>query len=597
MQVARRIYLYLVSFISLQIVIMGAMSLGQLLITQGLSGQPGNLGNGDVLRMEFSSGTAALVVGTLAWAIHWGLAQRAVHPDRPGAVDERRSVLRALMLHGVLLVSTWNIFLALAQLVQSMLSALVDAGNGRAAMENSLRTLPVLIIYGCAAAYYWRVRATDTALVGERERVATIRRWYTYLALAGSLAVLVFASADLLRYLWDIVTSYNPPLSGTLISADSLTWIMARIGTGLAIWLFFWLPTQQQVAGSPAEQRALLRKVYGYGLTALAVGMTLVSLGLVLNDGLRLLLGSDPLAASGKTPLTAAGEGLATALAFGTLWAYQRWVLHTDATWLAAEPPRAATVRRLYHYLISAISLSALAGGVADLLYLLITFWLDRAAPTLVSLTTRSETISRDLTLVIVGLCVWVYQWRLLQRQATAPDAPAERQALPRRVYLYLALFASVLTVIGSVGWTLYQVLLTVGTPAQANLLHDLSRPLSAGLVAAVVLIYHLLVMRGDLQARPVVAVAAPEAALPSPAGAVPVLLFVASAAPPATIGALVRNALPAGSHVVAFPAPGLEPPAVDAWLRSQEPPPAPPVETPRGPRLTAGAQPVGAVS
>src|SRR4051794_34974069 len=102
MQVVRRLYLYAVSFISLMIMLAGASSLLRLLFIGVLDVNAYVGDNPTYQREEFSRNAALLVVGGVVWGIHWWLAQRAVSTSNPVAAEERNSVLRKLLLFGVM---------------------------------------------------------------------------------------------------------------------------------------------------------------------------------------------------------------------------------------------------------------------------------------------------------------------------------------------------------------------------------------------------------------------------------------------------------------------------------------------------------------
>ena len=119
MLVARRVYIYLISFISLMVLLSGASNLLRLLSEMAL-GTARNVVNTDYLRDQFSLWSALLLVGGVVWAIHWILAQRGVASSNPEAEHERRSVLRKLLIYGVLFVALWQVFFALSNLLRSM---------------------------------------------------------------------------------------------------------------------------------------------------------------------------------------------------------------------------------------------------------------------------------------------------------------------------------------------------------------------------------------------------------------------------------------------------------------------------------------------
>src|SRR5204863_5775305 len=153
--------------------------------------------------------------------------------------------------------------------------------------------------------------------------------------------------------------------------------------------------------------------------------------------------------------------------------------------------------RRLYTNLAALISLGAWATGAAWLLWTL----LEQAEAPLIGVHAGDwkNSISVAVTLLVVGLAVWIAHWR------PAPWA-ADRQSLSRKLYVWAALLGSVLAVLGGAVGTINAVLQQVFSAHPrlddpANL--DFGRYLAAIVIAAGIAAYHWIVLRGDAAARP----------------------------------------------------------------------------------------------
>jgi hypothetical protein len=80
-----------------------------------------------------------------------------------------------------------------------------------------------------------------------------------------------------------------------------------------------------------------------------------------------------------------------------------------------------------------------------------------------------------------------------------APEAAAHRRSLPRKIYLYLYLFAATMSVLGSLIYIVFQLLLMLlGERTAVNLLLDLAQAISFALIAGGVLAYHGSILRAD---------------------------------------------------------------------------------------------------
>jgi hypothetical protein len=512
MNIARRVYLYLVAFISLQMLLAGASNLLRL-GGEALLGSNHFFSGATYYRDQLSLWGAILVVGALVWAVHWLLAQRGATGADAQALDERHAVLRKLFLYAVLFVALWQVFFATSELLrQLLLSIFSSAGALRDAVSAQL---PVVIVYGLGWFYYWTVRQGDERIAPEVGRAATVRRWYVYLVCFGTLSVGMWAGGEVARGLWRLLTVSSAQAVGgtsalTMNIAGAMSWLLVSV----ACWAAHWVPTQRLVAHSAEEQGSALRKVYLYGLIFQTVAVTLVNLALFLYKLLQLLLGGDTSAGitAGESLLTAAGIPLLAAAVYGLFWAYHGQVVAGDAR-LVAEQPRQATIRRVYQSVVALVGLAVLAGGLADVTRLLLDLWLGGRDTTILSRAGWADQISLFTTLILVGAPVWTFQWLRLQRRALAIDGGAERDSLVRRIYLLLILFFSVTGLLGGLATLLYQVFRYLGTTFSGAAITIVSWATGVTIAAIVFLAYHLRVLIADQRHRAARPITAPAAA------------------------------------------------------------------------------------
>ena len=583
MQTVRRVYIYLITFISLVILLQAASNLLRPLleVILGTAQSPYITGSTNYLRDQISLFGALTLVSGVVWVIHWLLAQRAVSPSNPAAEQERASVLRKLLIYAVLFITLFQIFFAALGLLSSILQA-IPFTNLQNLRDGLTATIPAILIYGIAWFYFRHVRTTDTALTPEQGGSATVRRWYYYLVNYATVTALLFATSDLARYIWRTATSAQETVlvGGSIIPA-SMANDIATIIVSAGFWIWHWFPVQRLVATSIDEQHSVLRKVFLYGIVLQTVATTIASLGFLLYDTLRLIVGSNPLAGSGTSILTAIGDPLMNVLVYGTFWIYFARVITGDALLAADEPPRQANIRRFYYYLVSIVSLAVLSGGIATMLRLLFDLWLGGSVTTTLTRQAWGDEISLVATLIIVGGSFWIYNWLRLQRQAMAPDGELDRQSVIRRIYLYLILFASIISLLGSTAYLLYQIFLNIGQTFSRSLLSDMSWALGAIITGAIMLAYHLRIMLGDQHARALMV--APVQITPTTPEAVTIpaamIVFVKSsnAATLNTAIAELQKVLPAGTQIESFPGANVQPADIQAWLSN---PPAPPAAT-----------------
>ena len=103
MQAVRRLYLYVMSGITLAVISYGLVLLLRVLL-DGLFPDP-PFGGSDLSREQLSAAIAMLGVGVPVWGVHWWLVQRGLRPGRPERDAERGSGARAVYITFVLLVS------------------------------------------------------------------------------------------------------------------------------------------------------------------------------------------------------------------------------------------------------------------------------------------------------------------------------------------------------------------------------------------------------------------------------------------------------------------------------------------------------------
>jgi hypothetical protein len=496
MAVARRVYLYGIALVALGMLVGGLAALLELVLealAERLAGPFASVGGDLADRVSFAG--ALVGIGLVAWSLHWWLAER---PVRRGEAAERRSAVRKLYLYLVLFVGG----LVLTFAARDLLADLVEAafGSFRATDTIGGRVVPPLATILAAApfwAYHARVAARDRAAVPEAGAGATLRRWCAYgLAFVGLMLLLVNAAATL-TLLWDaVVLPGAAVVPGGNWLAAGMAGRVASVAAGLGLWCAAWAGSTTRFwrdAGPDPERASVLRKVYLYVVLFVAVSWTVWSLGQVLYVALRAAL----LPGEAGDLLTGIrrdlGATAARALAFGVAWLYHARVVEREAA-AAPEVERQAGIRRVYGYLVAFIGALTLGIGVGGTLDTTVQ---QLAQPgTLRDWPWWAERLSLFGTLIAVGLPVWLASWTRLQREAARPEA---RRSLARRIYLFLTFGLSVLTLLGSGSYALYQVLrLLLGDEWTGARTSDLIDAASAAAVAALFLAYHLRVFRRD---------------------------------------------------------------------------------------------------
>jgi hypothetical protein len=514
--ILRRLYIYLVSAVALLVLAIGLVFLGTTILLFVF-----NDPSAEYSRTSLAGFTAATVVALPVWAIHFWFAGRFAKRD----AAERSSALRRLYVYWACLITALGGTTALSFTLGHLVAPLVDTCTSANTPPCSSTPGWLLITQGAWAtvvllalwAFHIQIALRDRAIAGEQGASATLRRWYMYIALLAGLLTLLVGASSLIERVW--LQAMHSSLLNYLLVSDAA----GQTVGGLALWGFHaWLLSTRYAQD---DRQSTLRALEGFIAVAVSIAAALVGASQIFYYALARALGVPNPGNVGSDVLASLSGPMSAIVVYGTAWVLVRRRLARDAG--TEEAARQAAIRRLYTNLVALVSLAAMAIGAGGVLWTLA----EQLEAPIIGVKTADwkDPISLWLTLLVVGAAVWFAHWR------PAPWA-ADRQSLSRKLYLWAALLASVLAVLGYGIFLLYAVLQQAFQPHPrlndpANL--DFGHYLAAVLVAVVGGVYHWRVMRADSAARPARAeiAAAPAAAAPATA-TVP-----AAAAPTPTAG------------------------------------------------------------
>src|SRR5918996_6491509 len=164
MQTARRLYLYLMSGITLGVLLVGLNILLTVVLHAIGVGRGAFAGGSQNDREQLSLAGALIVVGLVVWSIHWLFIERSLRASNPARDHERASGVRALYLTVVLAVLLVLGTLARIQLLQELIRAIlgVEAVDGFGFGGFDLgATLATLLVAGLAWTYHAVIRRRD----------------------------------------------------------------------------------------------------------------------------------------------------------------------------------------------------------------------------------------------------------------------------------------------------------------------------------------------------------------------------------------------------------------------------------------------------
>ena len=485
MRTIRRIYLYLVSVISLQVVLWGVINLLRAMLdTQRVGGSTTAL----------ASALATIIVGLPVFFLHWWLIQRRIPVD----TEERSAGVRAIFLYGLLM----GLLIPVAQNLLAILNrAFFNLFNLRAEMsmlganQTWIDNGVAMLMNALLAVYFmdvirkdWKAGFTpkEDRPAPSLENLTLAQRVFRYALVVYSLGLLVYGIQQILRYILDQFGPPNINALSPLANGLSLTIF------GVLLWWNSWRTVQQSVE-KESEQKSMFRLVFLYLLVLVGLITVLVSVGDVMYEALRLLLGR---ATPFEAWLQQISGVLSAAVPFSILWAYHLQVLKQDQAVVPATPRREG-LSRLYGYLLAFIGL--MVSFVA--LQSVGAYIVDEVTSGNAAIGTYARnTLAGGLAALIVGMPLWLRTWLQVNGEAHSEGDAGDRarRSLSRKVFLYLSIFVGVVGVMISAGGLIFQLLglalgdRNAGSPGEIS---DLVKTL---LLFIVLLVYHWRVLQND---------------------------------------------------------------------------------------------------
>ena len=507
MLIARRLYVYFISAVSLAMWAFGLANLLSLALSRIAEALGGSVmqESAESVRQELSLWAAFVIVAFPVWLLHWWLAERAVHRSSPEGEQERASSIRSLYLaivFGVLLIFlTIGSVDVVGQLLRGAFNSSSLVGGGG---DQIWTSLSIALVSGSIMAYHGWVRRRDTQR-GELEDAAVwLPRLYVYVAAFVGAMLLLFGIGDLIRVVDDALFGTRDIYYLSRWWADPLSGAIARTLVGVIIWAVHWdwslrsLRTDDWLGAS--ERRSTLRWFYVYAIVFVGILFTLNGVVSSLDAFLRLILNA-PRNAPGIGTARAIIEPLLVAIPFAGFWAYHRLVV-LNAAPSDEYTPFAPSLRRLYTYLVAFIGLAFTAIGAAWVLGILIDLLLGGSRTISISSVFWREDVARYSAFAIVGAGAWLWHWNAVERRVAAGEAD-ERGATTRRIYLYLTLAATLVAMLVSLAIVIYRAISALlGVTSGTGLVSAVSTALGIVIVVGILFGYHLIVLRHDLELR-----------------------------------------------------------------------------------------------
>jgi hypothetical protein len=496
MHTIRRLYFYLLAFISLEVVMWSIITLARTIFD---ATSLNNIGD------QIAGGLAFLIVGLPMFLFHWIFIQRDCARD----TEERSSRLREIFLYSTYLATLIPIAQNVIALINRLVLGWVSLDNHLAflgAEQTVADNLIAISVMGIVCFYFNRILKEEWAANTQGNDLPGTRRIFRYVWMLYSLVLLVFSVVFTLEFIFLTPTGLGNPSRELLANGLSILVVTAPL------WTYNWLVIQRSLA-EREEYISIFRLVVLYLLTLGGIITTLFSSGWVIATVLNNFMEATPLDVTGL--FNKLSSTLAFTIPMGVIWAYfgRAWRETTDQ---AEDPLRKAALRRFYFYIL------ALLGNIAvfTAIQLLLSVVIDIVTGKSIGLANFSDSISRGLAMLIVGLPVWLRNWPGLQAEAAAQNETGDhaRRSIIRKCYLYLVVFSLVVGMMGAAGVLLYNLISRITVDNPSTPLLDFLRDSKTLGVIIIWLVYHFLALRSDGRAA--------QAALASQHSAFPVAIL-----------------------------------------------------------------------
>lgn len=566
---ARRLYVYIVSAVSLLALAIGtgallASILGAL--EDALGGSV--IAAGSTSREQLSYAIALILVGGPIFAIHWWLARRGMQAPGARGVEERASSVRAWYMA---LAQAVALGAALASLI-ALASAVLDGIAGAGTLQTWSEPLAIALVAVPIWTVFARSRGAEIRATRMAGAAAWLTRLYRYGGMLASLMVLLVGAAGLVATTLLVLVGrpdlgFAEPWWGGVAAGQA-----ASIAVGFGAWLLHWRDGAATIRDAAQigedDRRTRLRAAYFGGVLLVTVSWCAVAVAGAVADLGRWVLGinsGDPQAFLEQV----VGPPLAVVpLAVAAVW-HARVATHEAAGLGAAE---VVSARRNGLILVSLVGLAFVAVASTQLIELVIGQLAAPGQEALMADNGPGLQLTWNLAQLIVGAALWLPAWAAILSMR-AQDPATERASAVTRAHLFLVVGSALVAAVPAATMTLYRMLDTVlgGQPAR-SLLEELSFPIAVVIVAAAIGGYHGWLLLGDIRATGAAMDGAAEAeAVDADAGlaAAPGLMAATRQAQPGLIDSMAELELELTVHAP----PGTDLAALVANLREHLPP------------------------
>lgn len=479
MKTIRRFYFYLISLISLQVIIWSVVNLLRTIFDHKTVSN---------FVDWLAGGIAFVVVGVPVFWLHWKTVQRDAQNDE----EEGSSQIRSIFLYAIPLATGVPIVYAILAIFNRLIAQLLGLsvsqatlGGGQTHIDNLIAIAANVVIL----VYFWRIQQQDWRMKSSQQHLIDASRLHRYLWMLFGLGLFIVGGQQILRFIF-----FTPSELGKV----SVSWLATGLSLlliGFPIWLRVWNSIRASLT-EEVEQTSLLRLIILYLLTFLGIGFSLASLGIIGANLFRWLFQVNSW--NIRSFLDQHALTLSLLISMGFVWLFFRRELE-KAIIQNGDELRQASLKRIFNSILSFAGLIVSFLGLLLLLGAIIESVFGR------SIGNQSALLSDALSLLMIGLPLWLYYWKRIQQEVNQENEISvfARKSLIRRSYLYLALFATVVGSMISIGWWIYGILDALLGNFSLDFWQNFFLELRISFLFVIFLIYHLRVLRADGKSSP----------------------------------------------------------------------------------------------
>jgi hypothetical protein len=434
MRAVRRFYFYLVTLISLEVVLWGIYS-----ILSSIWNAPTAAGMNTLI----SQGLAQIIIGFPFFWLHW----RTVKQDANQNIEEKQSYIRAIFMYGLYLATLIPIIISITTLLRCLflnLAASTSAYQSYISTHQPLDSVTSILLNGLVWFAVYRMLKQEWNQQPIPQSLQHIRRIYRYVWLILGIGFLVSGIQLLFNNLLTSIPEWE------VINNTSQIYNITQTLVAVILWAYTWQIIRSSFL-EDNEKKSILRVVIFLGITWISTAFVLSLCGILINPLIQWALGEKFTLISF---INQYANSIASLLPFAVLWGYYGKQL--KGTFLD-EPniPRQKGLQRLHSTVL------ALAGNIVTFIgcWTLLVLLVDAIfAKNIMGAGMRVQ-FSSGLAELIIGIPLWYSHWKILQKDATTLDEFGQhaRHSTIRKAYLYLIIFAAVIGLMAAGGILIYQ--------------------------------------------------------------------------------------------------------------------------------------------